>query len=165
MYIVCSQRSPICFNERIYFILKSRSQEHAKRNRRLYSFGPPCILFFFLHLILRFRFPILDKSKDKWAKKIFYPIIILLFDIYIHSTMFLNLMIDYYESWIYSIYISSAFEILMNERINYFLTEHWSPGCYSIHRCYHHGIPLCHAYIFFFFLHTVRFFFSVYYLL
>lgn len=80
--------------------------------------------FFFLHLILRFRFPILDKSKDKWAKKIFYPIIILLFDIYIHSTMFLNLMIDYYESWIYSIYISSAFEILMNERINYFLTEH-----------------------------------------
>lgn len=121
--------------------------------------------FFFLHLILRFRFPILDKSKDKWAKKIFYPIIILLFDIYIHSTMFLNLMIDYYESWIYSIYISSAFEILMNERINYFLTEHWSPGCYSIHRCYHHGIPLCHAYIFFFFLHTVRFFFSVYYLL
>lgn len=43
---------------------------------------------------------------------------------YIYSTMFLNLMIDYYESWIYSIYISSAFEILMNERINYFLTEH-----------------------------------------
>lgn len=79
--------------------------------------------------------------------------------------MFLNLMIDYYESWIYSIYISSAFEILMNERINYFLTEHDLLVVTRFIDVTIMGFPyVMHTY-FFFFLHTVRFFFSVYYLL